>query len=71
MRHVAPISPALHWDPICGGRDRHGEILQRLPERTRGDLYPTLAQLAGHVINSIFLDSLAVDIERLGASTAR
>jgi len=35
------------------------------PERTRGDTYPTLAQVAGHVMNSIFLDSLAVDIERL------
>jgi NTE family protein len=35
------------------------------PERTRGDAYPTLAQIAGHVLNSIFLDSLAVDLERL------
>src|SRR6185437_7899841 len=35
------------------------------PARTRGDLYPSLAQVAGHVMNSIFLDSLAVDLERL------
>jgi len=35
------------------------------PDRTRGDVYPSLAQVAGHVMNSIFLDSLAVDIERL------
>ncbi|MCD6041898.1 MAG: Patatin, partial [Burkholderiales bacterium] len=27
--------------------------------------YPSLAQIAGHALNSIFLDSLMVDIERL------
>ena len=27
--------------------------------------YPTLAQIAGHALSSIFLDSLAVDIERM------
>jgi NTE family protein len=30
-----------------------------------GSAYPTLAQIAGHAMNSIFLDSLASDIERL------
>jgi NTE family protein len=40
-------------------------IRDEAPQRTRGDLYPSLAQVAGHVMNSIFLDSLAVDIERL------
>jgi NTE family protein len=33
--------------------------------RVRGTIYPSLAQIAGHALNSIFLDSLAVDIERL------
>jgi NTE family protein len=41
------------------------KIRSEAPERTRGDLYPSLAQVAGHVMNSIFLDSLAVDIERM------
>jgi len=27
--------------------------------------YPTMAQIAGHALSSIFLDALAVDIERL------
>jgi len=31
----------------------------------RSNIYPSLAQIAGHALNSIFLDSLAVDIERL------
>jgi NTE family protein len=65
MRQVAPVSPALHL-----GADRvvvvgTSRIRSETPERTRGDLYPTLAQIAGHVLNSIFLDSLAVDLERL------
>jgi NTE family protein len=65
MRQVAPVSPALHL-----GADRvlvvgTARIRSDAPERTRGDLYPSLAQVAGHVMNSIFLDSLAVDIERL------
>ncbi|HLX25205.1 MAG TPA: patatin-like phospholipase family protein [Usitatibacter sp.] len=65
MRQIAPVSPALHL-----GADRvivvgTARIRSETPERTRGDLYPTLAQIAGHVLNSIFLDSLAVDLERL------
>lgn len=65
MRQVAPVSPALHL-----GADRvvvvgTAKIRNDSPERTRGDLFPTLAQIAGHVMNSIFLDSLAVDLERL------
>jgi hypothetical protein len=65
MRQVAPVSPALHL-----GADRvvvvgTAKIRNETPERIRGDLYPTLAQVAGHVMNSIFLDSLAVDLERL------
>ena len=65
MRQVAPVSPALHL-----GADRifvigTAKIRNESPDRTRGDLFPSLAQIAGHVMNSIFLDSLAVDIERL------
>jgi NTE family protein len=65
MRQVAPVSPALHL-----GADRvvvvgTARIRNETPERTRGDLFPTLAQIAGHVMNSIFLDTLAVDLERL------
>lgn len=66
MRQIAPISPALHLGAgrllvIGVGRQLHG--LQ--PERTKLDVYPSLAQIAGHALNSIFLDSLEVDLERL------
>ncbi|HEX3098207.1 MAG TPA: patatin-like phospholipase family protein [Usitatibacter sp.] len=65
MRQIAPVSPALHL-----GADRvlvigTARVRDEAPQRTRGDLYPSLAQIAGHVMNSIFLDSLAVDLERL------
>ncbi len=66
MRQIAPISPALHL-----GADRVmvigvGRQMQHSsPERVRMAGYPSLAQIAGHALNSIFLDSLEVDIERL------
>jgi NTE family protein len=64
MRQIAPVSPALHL-----GADRVlivGTGRQMLDQaRARSSIYPSLAQIAGHALNSIFLDSLAVDIERL------
>jgi NTE family protein len=64
MRQIAPVSPALHL-----GADRvlivgTGRQVQD-DARARSNTYPSLAQIAGHALNSIFLDSLAVDIERL------
>ena len=64
MRQIAPVSPALHL-----GADRvlivgTGRQTQE-QARTRSNDYPSFAQIAGHALNSIFLDSLAVDIERL------
>jgi NTE family protein len=65
MRQIAPISPALHL-----GADRVvvigvGRQSQTPPQRLKMSSYPSLAQIAGHALNSIFLDSLEVDIERL------
>jgi NTE family protein len=34
-------------------------------ERPRGTTYPSLAQIAGHALSSIFLDSMSVDLERM------
>jgi NTE family protein len=64
MRQIAPVSPALHL-----GADRvlivgTGRQTQE-QARARSNVYPSFAQIAGHALNSIFLDSLAVDIERL------
>lgn len=64
MRQIAPVSPALHLGAdrvLIVGTGRQG----REQARARSNVYPSLAQIAGHALNSIFLDSLAVDIERL------
>ena len=64
IRQIAPISPALHL-----GADRVLVIstARRNADtpRVHSEAYPSLAQIAGHALNSIFLDSLNVDIERL------
>lgn len=66
MRQLAPISPAIHLGAdkvlvIGAGR------LHEQSARNQAALapYPSLAQIAGHAMSSIFLDGLAVDIERM------
>jgi NTE family protein len=64
MRQLAPISPAIHLGAervLIVGAGRKNEH----QERRRVDNHPSLAQIAGHALSSIFLDSLAVDIERM------
>jgi NTE family protein len=66
MRQLAPISPAIHLGAqrilvIGAGRMQEPAGPQVGPAPT----YPSLAQIAGHALSSIFLDSLAGDIERL------
>lgn len=68
MRQSAPISPAIHL-----GADRilvigAGRLHEPPPPpggRRGSDEYPNLAQIAGHALSNIFLDALAVDVERL------
>ena len=65
MRQLAPISPAIHLGAervLVIGAGRMSEAERDVPSRVR---YPSLAQIGGHALSSIFLDSLAVDIERL------
>lgn len=64
MRQIAPVSPALHLGAdrvLIVGTGRQGTD----DARARSNTYPSLAQVAGHALNSIFLDTLMVDIERL------
>jgi len=66
MRQVAPISPAIHLDAdrilvIGAGRMREPPG----PRALAPTGYPTIAQIGGHALSSIFLDALAVDAERL------
>lgn len=65
MRQLAPISPAIHLGAskvMVVGAGRRQEAPTDSPTFAR---YPSLAQIASHALSSIFLDGLAVDIERL------
>ncbi|CAB3724669.1 patatin-like phospholipase family protein [Achromobacter denitrificans] len=66
MRQLAPISPAIHLGAHrvlvigTGFRDdTHPENREDSPP------YPSLAQVGGHALASIFLDGLSSDVERL------
>ena len=65
MRQIAPVSSALHLGArrvlvIGVGQSADDQV-----KRRRSYAYPSLAQIAGHAMNSIFLDSLGLDLERL------
>lgn len=66
MRQIAPISSALHM-----GAERvlvvgvgHGTSDED-EKRAKIENYPSLAEIAGHALDSIFIDGLEVDLERL------
>ena len=65
MRQTAPLSPAIHLGAqrvlIIGA----GRMHEPPGREVRNTGYPSLAQIAGHALSSIFLDALATDIERL------
>jgi NTE family protein len=66
MRQLAPISPAIHLGAskvLVVGAGRVAELSREPPPESVA--YPSLAQIGGHALSSIFLDGLAVDIERL------
>ena len=64
VRQIAPISPAIHL-----GAKRIlviGVAPQReLPPREKVQDYPSLAQVTGHLLNSVFLDAMETDLERV------
>ncbi len=65
MRQSSPLSPAVHLGAqrmLIIGASRMNEPAGRM---TEGQGYPSLAQIGGHAMSSIFLDALSVDIERM------
>jgi NTE family protein len=66
MRQTAPISPAVHLGAqkllVIGAGRMHEPPGRRVADN---DAYPSLAQIAGHALSNIFLDALAVDVERM------
>ena len=65
MRQLAPISPAIHLGAEKVLVIGNGRLAEPTTENVQDAQYPSLAQIAGHAMSSIFLDSLAVDIERM------
>lgn len=64
MRQTAPTSPALHLGAdrilVIGVRREPGD------EREAADHdYPGVGQIAGYILDSLFLNSLSADLERL------
>lgn len=65
VRFMAPISPALHLGAtkvLIVGVDPVRDV-DKSRQAAKG--YPTVAEIAGHVMDSVFLDSLDSDMERL------
>lgn len=64
MRQMAPVSSALHLGAnallVVGNRSAAESY-----ERKKAHHYPSLAEISGFALDSIFLDSLDADIERL------
>ena len=67
MRQSAPVAAAIHLGAerilvVGAGRLTEPKIdSATAPPNT----YPSLAQIAGHTLSNIFLDALAVDVERV------
>ncbi|HEY0665692.1 MAG TPA: patatin-like phospholipase family protein [Gallionella sp.] len=66
MRQIAPVSSAMQLGAtsilVIGVNNGTNELEG---ERNEIGSYPSLAQIAGHALNSIFLDSMEVDLERV------
>lgn len=67
MRQSAPLAPAIHLGAeklLVVGAGRMHEPKDEAHLHTTS-AYPSIAQIAGHALSNIFLDALAVDVERV------
>jgi NTE family protein len=64
MRMVAPLSPAIHLGAgrilVIGTRDEKPD-----PEPTTRATYPSMGEIGGYLLDTIFMDTLNADIARL------
>lgn len=68
IRQTTPLSPAIHLgaDRIIAIGVRHPHQKEKMKQMVFADAHdPTLGQVAGIMLNAIFLDSLDSDVERL------
>src|SRR6185436_9851725 len=69
VRQIAPLSPALHLGArrilvLAVGQftGQAAPLAHPRPQRAR---QPSIGQMAGHALSSVFLDNLGADLERL------
>jgi NTE family protein len=64
MRMVAPLSPAIHLGAdqilVIGTRDENPD-----PEPAMPAMYPSVGEIGGYLLDTIFMDTLNTDIARL------
>ena len=66
MRQTAPLSPAIHLGAnrllIIGVRNPQ---IDEVPSETEVVPYPSIGQITGYMLDTLFMDSLDADIERM------
>jgi NTE family protein len=66
MRHPAPLSPAIHLGAerllVIGVRDEHPDPEPRSDAASQA---PSLAHLAGYMLDTLFMDGVYTDLERI------
>jgi len=66
MRQATPLSPAVHLGAerilVIGVRN---EVADAVPDPVEPDSYPSFAQIAGYTLDTLFMDGLYSDLERL------
>ncbi|HSG58482.1 MAG TPA: patatin-like phospholipase family protein [Woeseiaceae bacterium] len=66
MRQATPLSPAIHLGAdrilVIGIRDETGD---KAPDRTAPRRHPSFAQIAGYMLDTLFMDGLYSDLERM------
>jgi len=66
MRQATPLSPAIHLGAdrilVIGVRD---ETADEPPSPSRPQALPSLAQIAGYMLDTLFMDGLYSDLERM------
>ena len=66
MRQATPLSPAIHLGAdrilVIGVRD---ETADKAPAPDRRQSFPSFAQIAGYMLDTLFMDGLYSDLERM------
>ncbi|MDH3613628.1 MAG: patatin-like phospholipase family protein [Gammaproteobacteria bacterium] len=66
MRQATPLSPAIHLGAdrilVVGIRD---ETADKVPDPGQPQAHPSFAQIAGYMLDTLFMDGLYSDLERM------